>query len=409
MATARLFPTLLLFSAHCGKNGDFAAWLPAAQAFSSTVLRKESSLSKFHREATTARPHRSRSRPPRRRQLLLQPPAEAPIALRMRKSLSEDDSVDASAVVDNVKRLFLPLTAFVVLSLATIAAYTDHLPGPLIDATAPPPFFSTLPYGVFFSGSFGSYTPTLIVRDVRSTVLCIAGAAAFVKGITYPSSMGYIEPRDARKIIHTCSAPLFLLLWPLFSNAYGARVFASIVPLLNALRLFVAGTGSSSDNGGESSRGSETELAGAISRSGDAKEALGGPFIYVIVMFISTLFFWTDSPVGVVSMATMALGDGLADLIGRRFGSSNKWLFNKSKSMAGSAAFVAGSFVGSYGLILWLTSMGAMDPLSLDTVGLLGRLLVIAVFCAGVELIPVGDDNWSVPSSAALLSAFLLN
>ena len=123
-----------------------------------------------------------------------------------------------------------------------------------------------------------------------------------------------------------------------------------------------------------------------------------------MVFLLATFFFWTDSPVGVVSLATMAAGDGLADLIGRRFGSSNKWFFNKDKSMAGSAAFVAGSFVGSYGLLFWLTSLGAMEPLGMGTMGIAGRLLAIAVICAGVELIPVGDDNWSVPISAALLS-----
>ena len=111
-------------------------------------------------------------------------------------------------------------------------------------------------------------------------------------------------------------------------------------------------------------------------------------------------------PVGIVSVATMAAGDGLADLIGRRFGSSNKWFFNKDKSR--SAAFVAGSFVGSYGLLFWLTSLGAMEPLGMGTMGIAGRLLAIAVICAGVELIPVGDDNWSVPISAALLLSFLL-
>jgi len=105
----------------------------------------------------------------------------------------------------------------------------------------------------------------------------------------------------------------------------------------------------------------------------------------------------------------MAFGDGLADLVGRRFGASNKWTFNKDKSIAGSLAFVAGSFFGSYGLILWLTSTGAMDVLQLSGVGLLARLFVIAVICAGVELVPLFDDNWTVPTAAALLSAFLLN
>jgi phytol kinase len=238
-------------------------------------------------------------------------------------------------------------------------------------------------------------------------------AAGFVKSITYPAKLGKLDPRDARKLIHTFSAPLFILVWPLFSNAYGARVFASIVPLLNAIRLFVAGTGAESQNSSDgvdsSTTGSEVELANAISRSGDAKEALQGPFVYVMVLLFSTFFFWIDNPVGVVSIATMAVGDGLADLIGRRFGASNKWQFNKSKSIAGSSALVVGSLLGSYGLLSWLVWTGTMDPLPYNSFDLLGRLLIIATVSAAVELAPVIDDNYSVPITAGVLSTLLLN
>jgi phytol kinase len=319
-------------------------------------------------------------------------------------------------------KLLLPITAVVSISLVTLAAFTQHLPGPPIDATAPPPFLSTLPFGVIFSGACEPYSTSLILRDLGSTIFSIVAAAGFVKSITYPVKLGKLDPRDARKLIHTLSAPLFILVWPLFSNAYGARVFATIVPMLNAIRLFVAGTGTGTEDGISSANenteqagivsektGSEIELANAISRSGDAKEALQGPFVYVIVLLFSTFVFWVDNPIGVVSIATMAVGDGLADLIGRRFGSSNKWPFNKSKSIAGSSAFVLGSVLGSFGLLSWLINTGSMDPLPYDSFDLLGRLLMIAVVCAGVELTPVVDDNYSVPISAAVLSAFLLN
>ncbi len=58
-------------------------------------------------------------------------------------------------------------------------------------------------------------------------------------------------------------------------------------------------------------------------RSGDARESLGGPFIYIMVLLFSTLLFWRDLPVGVVLFTTMACGDGLTDLVGRRLGSTN--------------------------------------------------------------------------------------
>ncbi|EED93238.1 predicted protein [Thalassiosira pseudonana CCMP1335] len=317
-------------------------------------------------------------------------------------------------------KLLLPITAIVSLSITTLAAYNQLLPGPLIDATSPPPFFATLPFGSMFAGSYNAYTPQLILRDASATIFSIVAAAGFVKAITYPVKLDKLEPRDARKIIHTLSAPLFILVWPLFSNAYGARVFATIVPLLNAVRLLVAGAGSGTISGlndtataaaaGEGqAEGSEMELATAISRSGDAKEALQGPFVYVLALLFTTFFFWTDSPIGIVSMATLAVGDGLADLIGRRLGSANKWSFNQSKSVAGSAAFVIGSVVGSFGLISWLISNGTMDSLQFDTLELLGRLFIIAVVSAGVELVPIVDDNYSVPITAAVLSTVLLN
>eukprot|EP00956_Cyclotella_meneghiniana_P015508 scaffold23809_cov62-Cyclotella_meneghiniana.AAC.14 len=236
--------------------------------------------------------------------------------------------------------------------------------------------------------------------------------------------MDKLDSRDARKIIHTLSGPLFIFVWPLFSHALGARVFATIVPFLNGIRLFVAGTGTervgsdtakSNKNGQKAynksneKTGIEVDLANAISRSGDAKEALQGPFVYVIVLLCCTFFFWVDTPIGIVAVATMAVGDGLADLMGRRFGATNKWPFNKRKSIAGSSAFVIGSVVGSFGLLSWLIWNGSMDPLPYDSLDLVRRLFVIAVVCAGVELAPVVDDNYSVPIAAGILSAFLLN
>ena len=381
MSPRRHLISLLLFTANYGSDGGCypAVGLPAAHAFVSPVQPRSKKKKYASIIATNRRG---------------QPPRVSESALWMENSSSSD--------APSSKGVLLPTATLASLSLVTLAAFTQHLPGPLIDATAPPLFFGTLPFGVFFSGSCDPYSSSLIFRDVASTMLCIAGAAVFVKSITSQVSLGNIESRDSRKIIHTLSAPLFILLWPMFSNAFGARVFATIVPLLNALRLYAAGTG------GHKQSTSESELAGAISRSGDAEEALGGPFIYVMVLIFTTFFFWTDSPIGIVSVATMAVGDGLADLVGRRLGSSNKWSFNKSKSMAGSAAFVVGSFVGSYGLLFWLTSLGAMEPLEMSAIGIAGRLLAIAFVSAGVELIPVVDDNWSVPLSAALLSAFLL-
>ena len=103
----------------------------------------------------------------------------------------------------------------------------------------------------------------------------------------------------------------------------------------------------------------------------------------------------------------MAAGDGFADIIGRRFGTNNKWFFNESKSIAGSVAFFFASSLCALALVSWLAYAGSLS-LSFGTFPLLQRILIISALCAGVELLPFGDDNWNVPISAALLATILL-
>jgi len=248
-------------------------------------------------------------------------------------------------------------------------------------------------------GLIGDYTDSLILRDLGATIFCLIASILFVKAITTLASKGVLEPRDSRKIIHTCSAPLFILTWPLFSDIWGAKLFAASIPAVQALRLWLsAQDGLSRDK----------ELVGAISRSGDAKEVTQGPLIYVVVLLICTAVFFKENLVGIMAISSMAAGDGLADLVGRRLGRNNKWFFNNSKSVAGSIAFTVGSYLCVTGLTSWLVLNDALAIPSLQ--GLLwGKFLLISIVCAFVELIPYGDDNYSVPICAAILGSTILN
>ena len=92
----------------------------------------------------------------------------------------------------------------------------------------------------------------------------------------------------------------------------------------------------------------------------------------------------------------MAVGDGLADIIGRRFG-SKKWFCNSEKSYAGSLAFVGGATVASMGLLRWLGFPAPLAP-----------LLTISCACALVEVLLTDvDDNVSVPLVGGLLALTL--
>ena len=119
--------------------------------------------------------------------------------------------------------------------------------------------------------------------------------------------------------------------------------------------------------------------------------------------------FFRDNLTGVIALSTMAAGDGLADIFGRRFGKNNKWSFSDgSKSIAGSAAFFVGASLCSLGLSAWLISTGAIHvDMGLSEIAM--EIIFISLVSAGVELLDVVDDNWSVPITAAVLSSILVS
>jgi len=56
----------------------------------------------------------------------------------------------------------------------------------------------------------------------------------------------------------------------------------------------------------------------------------------------------------------MAVGDGMADLVGRQFG-KHKWRKGGEKSIEGSAAFASGSFLASMAMIQWFHRFGMLS------------------------------------------------
>jgi len=105
-----------------------------------------------------------------------------------------------------------------------------------------------LPGPVLSDGtSYDVYTNGMIARDLGAMVLYATLTYSVIRSVilavtpTEECPVAYLQPRNLRKLIHTLSAPLFMLVWPLFSNATKAWWFAVIVPLLNAVHLWLAG------------------------------------------------------------------------------------------------------------------------------------------------------------------------
>lgn len=247
---------------------------------------------------------------------------------------------------------------------------------------------------------------TPLQQDLSAATLSVGGTIVWLQLIIGLANQGKIDAKLSRKIIHSGSAPLFMCLWPLFSTSLNSRYFAAGVVGLQMTRLIVAGTLKSKKSASEPSTGitaSSQELVNAISRSGESKEALGGPLIYTIVLLISTALWFRESPIGVVAISQMAAGDGMADIVGRRWG-TQKWPFAPNKSVVGSAAFVASAFLVTSGLFALYHATGFS---SIDITHSWPTVLLISIACAIVELLPV-EDNLSVPLCGAILAALLL-
>jgi len=172
----------------------------------------------------------------------------------------------------------------------------------------------------------------------------------------------------------------------LYSDLPHARWFAGLIPFLQIVRLYLAGT--RRDYAESSNQEADrSELIQAVSRTGNRGEALGGPLLYSVVLLVGTVFFFRESSVGIVAMSQMAAGDGFADIVGRRFGTV-KWPFAPNKSIAGSIGFVVAGFAVSVGLLALMNYTGV---LLINVVDKLPALLGISVFSAAVELIPGGE------------------
>ncbi|XP_020878942.1 phytol kinase 1, chloroplastic isoform X2 [Arabidopsis lyrata subsp. lyrata] len=174
-----------------------------------------------------------------------------------------------------------------------------------------------------------------MLHDVGATVAVLGGAYALVLSFESLTKRNVIQQSLSRKLVHILSGLLFVLAWPIFSGSTEARYFAAFVPLVNGLRLVINGLSVSPNS----------TLIKSVTREGRPEELLKGPLFYVLALLISAIFFWRESPIGMISLAMMCGGDGIADIMGRKFGSA-KIPYNPRKSWAGSISmFIFGFFI----------------------------------------------------------------
>ena len=183
-----------------------------------------------------------------------------------------------------------------------------------------------------------------------------------------------------RKIVHIGTGNVILLAWWLNIPAnvgIAASILASIFTLLSY----------------------KFPLLPGINSVG--RKSLGTFFYAISIGVLVACFWYLKQPYyAALGILIMAWGDGLAALIGRRFGKHKYNVLGGQKSLEGSLTMTVVSFIISI-LILQSVQGNTWETLIISA--------IVAVFATGLEAISLlGIDNLTVPLGSAAL-AFILN
>ncbi|KAF2073937.1 hypothetical protein CYY_004761 [Polysphondylium violaceum] len=200
----------------------------------------------------------------------------------------------------------------------------------------------------------------------------------------------------SRKIIHIGTGFIYVMCWSFFPERDPfSRYAVALVPFLISLQFTLIALGYIKDR----------ETVNSMSRSGRAIELLYGPVSYGIVLTLCTVWYWTESPIGVTSLCILCFGDGFAGLFGALYG-RKRLPINSNKTYVGSISFLVFSFFGTILLLHLMQMLGLMYYLSITSY--IPSLAITCFVCCLVESLPIEDwDNVSVFLASINLLRFL--
>ena len=235
----------------------------------------------------------------------------------------------------------------------------------------------------------------MLSNKLLALILTFSAALIWLRLNDLAAHRGLIEPRLSRKLIHIGTGPIFVLCWLLFPDDPASRYWAAIVPLAITAQFFLVGVGILKDEA----------AVKAMSRTGDRREILQGPFYYGIIFVILTIVYWYKNPVGILALMALCGGDGLADILGRKFGKA-KLPWSESKTWIGSLGMFFGSWLLSLFIVMPFAATGIFE-FSLGEVFL--PITLISLGATVVESLPLKEiDNITVTMAALILGHILI-
>ncbi|MFX1522902.1 MAG: diacylglycerol/polyprenol kinase family protein [Promethearchaeota archaeon] len=224
------------------------------------------------------------------------------------------------------------------------------------------------------------------IWDFIATIISLVSVFLLVQINALIQKSGRLSTIITRKLVHIFAGPIYIITWILFSGSFFSRYIAMIVPILFILLFVAVGTGKMKNE----------NFVTSMSRTGDPKELLGGTLYYAIIMVLITIFWFyiPDNPMAMIIIGCLSGGDGLAEIIGRKYGGEKKFgIGGSEKTLIGSLAMFLGSFITSSILVFifsierpWINIFLLMLP-----------IVIISLVATIVEASsPKGLDNWLI-------------
>ncbi|HIK19110.1 MAG TPA: phosphatidate cytidylyltransferase [Leptolyngbyaceae cyanobacterium M33_DOE_097] len=209
----------------------------------------------------------------------------------------------------------------------------------------------------------------------------IVGTWLGILGLTAETlhKRGWASPETVRKVVHIGAGNVILLAWWLNTPAWlgiAASIVFSIVTFLSY------------------------RLPILPSINGIGRKSLG-TFFYAVSIGVLIALFWQTAPdCAVLGILVMTWGDGLAALIGQRFGKHIYKLWDMQKSWEGSFA------MGFVSFLVGVFVLSIAHSLSWK-IGLIA--LIVAIAATALEAFSkYGIDNLTVPLASATLAFWLV-
>jgi dolichol kinase len=236
---------------------------------------------------------------------------------------------------------------------------------------------------------------------IWNLIIGVVVALVYVKGTIFIMdkmvSQGKLSSDLSRKVIHI-AAGSFLWVWLFMDTSDNfSYLFNITVPLLFFLTFLRKGKSDNRDD----------PDVKTMSRTGDPAELLKGPLYFTVIMMIagSVLF---GSYAGMLVMAIVGWGDGIAPYIGKKYGKRTYKTFGREKTLEGSVGFFVFATLGSLFFWLFLGVLGALDAPVLANPGVeLLEILIVILLCSFVATVvealsPADIDNLLIPASTII-------